>query len=341
MLEGLAADRIAQTLRYHGLTSLVAALSETATDLDLEPAPLATVRQDALAYAAQAMAWEAEWRQLLSCELKVPILVLKGAALGHTLYPHSHWRMLGDLDLLIEPAQRARCEAALKQAGYAPSLSTGGDLVFSEQQYVRQLGRGLQSLVDLHWALSNRPVLGAWNSCQELWINGIEMPRLGARGLGARDALLQACVHRTGHHRRDGDRLIWLLDIHLLWAALGAAGKAELVAAAQAKGLSALLLDGLNAASTWFDTEVDSALRHRLRDAGASDASARLLSAAPNAWQDLVTLKHWRDRFKYLGQVLFPPRAYMKRRYPGRHPVVYLYLRRCWDGLRKNLGPRP
>ncbi len=326
----------ATTLCHHGLSGVVAALADAGA-IELEPALHARVRDQAVKYTAQLMAWQVEWRRVLSAEPSLPVLVLKGAALAHLLYPQPHWRMLGDLDLLIRPEDCPRFEASLETAGYHASLSAGGDLLSAERQYVRRLGPRLESRVDLHWALSNRPVLAAWADWPELWAAAVEIPALGAQALGLEHALLQACVHRSGHHRGD-DRLIWLLDLHLLWARLGPAGRARAAAMAQANGIGALLGDGLAAASAWFGTEVDGALSAPLRALGQSEPGARLLSTKPTAWQDLMTLRRWRQRGRYLRQLLFPPRAYMQRRYPGKRLLPVLYLRRFWNGLRKALA---
>lgn len=326
-------ERAARALRFHGLSAVAAACAEAS----LQPAARARVNEDARAYAAQFMAWRRHWHELLAGFGALPVLVLKGAALAHTLYPEPHWRMLGDLDLLIEPEHRARADAALRAAGYRPGLSTGGDLLFAERQYLRRLGEALSSRVDLHWALSNRPVLGSWGTWVELWTDAVEIPALEAHGLSPEHALLQACVHRSGHHRGD-DRMIWLLDIHLLWAGLSTPDQARVAATAAARGIGALLGDGLEAAQRWFGTALDPALAARLRAGARTEAGARVLSSSPSAWQDLVNLPRWRDRFRYLGQILFPPRSYMRARYPDRGPLPWLYLRRGLGGLRQSLA---
>jgi hypothetical protein len=55
----------------------------------------------------------------------IPVLVLKGAALAHLLYPSTGLRPLSDLDLLVSPRLAGRAQSVLAEIGFqAPSSPT-------------------------------------------------------------------------------------------------------------------------------------------------------------------------------------------------------------------------
>jgi hypothetical protein len=56
---------------------------------------------------------------------RIPVLVLKGAALGHILYASPRLRPLSDVDLLVEPALVSRAQATLAALGFTTPCLQG------------------------------------------------------------------------------------------------------------------------------------------------------------------------------------------------------------------------
>lgn len=56
---------------------------------------------------------------------RIPVLVLKGAALGHILYPSPGLRPLSDIDLLVEPQLAPRAAQTLASLGFTTPLLQG------------------------------------------------------------------------------------------------------------------------------------------------------------------------------------------------------------------------
>ncbi|MDJ0652857.1 MAG: nucleotidyltransferase family protein [Xanthomonadales bacterium] len=326
-------------LNHHGMTCLVDHwLAHARADECLGAMPDGTLRDHVAAaardYAAQALAWRLEWQDMLRTmvDRKIEVILLKGAALAGTVYPQWHLRMLGDLDLLVHPDQAAPARSVLLDAGYSQSPALPGSLVFSQHQLRRPLSPGLLSTVDLHWALSNRNLLGGLFSWRELLDSAVPAGDLPGRRLGPEHALLHACIHRTGHHR-DYERMVWLLDIHLMWQSLDHARRERVVQLAMDKGIAGLLMDALEHSEQTFDTSLGPRLRSALREAAAGESTGIFLRDRHPAIQELSTLPNWSSRARYLRQVAFPDASYMRQRYPGDSPLLLLYLRRLWNGF--------
>ena len=87
-----------------------------------------------------------------------------------------------------------------------------------------------------------------------------------ARSLGHVHGLLHSCVHRAVHFHSpyyvygepylERNRLIWLYDVRLLADALGAADWSSFVDLARERGVSALCLDALRAATEYLGAAV-------------------------------------------------------------------------------------
>lgn len=91
---------------------------------DLLPPAVAAAWQAAYRYNAQRQLYLAHQLGQALAALNaagVPVLLLKGAALAHTLYAHPAGRPFRDLDLLIRPGQTTAAFATLRQLGYTPT----------------------------------------------------------------------------------------------------------------------------------------------------------------------------------------------------------------------------
>ena len=276
----------------------------------------------------------------------IEVLLLKGAALAHTLYPEPWLRPRADVDLLVPEAQRQAAFDLLQKLGYRRADHAGGELASSEASFSKD---GAALPLDLHWRISNSPLLAPMLKFDELSARAAPVAAFGphARGLGLVDAVLLAATHRAAHHQsplyvggraRRGDRLIWLHDLHLLVPALGPAQLAELAQRAAHHAVAGLCLDALQTARDAFGTALPRELLDALTRAAARPEPSmvflrggrrRLLLAEVRALPD------WRQRWQLVREHAFPPADYMLGKYgTGRRWLLpALYVRRAFGWL--------
>jgi len=265
--------------------------------------------------------------QKLSELIPCPAILCKGEALARSLYgpPALRWRT--DIDLWVRADERALVEQALRAAGGITTASACGRWIIPERVYRISAGR-LMVNVDLHWQILSRPSLlpsfpfaSIYQEASALDAGQIRIPSLS-------DSLLHACAHRRAHHRLDGDRAIWLLDIDLLWHALSAPERAALILRAKARGLGTLLRCGLMAASGLTGMELASEHFQELSKLEHAEVSARLADHAPTISDLRFDLASTRgsQRLQVLKDYLFPPWSYMRERHPAT-PDALLPLR--------------
>ena len=257
----------------------------------------------------------------------IPGLVIKGAALALSHYPSPGLRPRVDTDLLIEPAHQARAHQLLLNAHWQPLASNFSALVLPERTYQKRMSGALISL-DLHWALSSRPLLArtlpfATLAKASVAFDGSTHWRMPC----AVDALLIAALHRIGHHR-DQERFIWLYDMHLLWQAMTSLEQDQAVRRAEQAGLCAILNDALLPSQALFNTEISDALRTRLQRVNA-EPSASLLSDELSDFAFDWRFASWRERYALVKQRLWAQPEYLRSRFNAQGtPIGWLQLRR-------------
>jgi hypothetical protein len=126
----------------------------------------------------------------------VEVIVLKGPAFAHGIYPDSSWRPFGDLDLLVKTEDWRKACALLRDLGWTrrlPEPRTGFDERFGKAAVHRnQVGMEL----DLHRTLVLGP-FGLWMSPGELFgqTASFELAGTPLRKLNETTQLLHACAH--------------------------------------------------------------------------------------------------------------------------------------------------
>lgn len=268
-------------------------------------------------------------------------LLLKGGALAYVLYKAPVLRTRTDTDILVAPGREHRAGEVLQHLGYRRPLAIDGAYIKSQAQYLYE-GVAPGQTIDLHWRLTNNHVFADTLSFAELSGEAKTLDWLGpALGIPNRGSLLlHACIHRaTNLPAQEGNRLIWLYDIHLLAAELEGADWQCFVESAVDKRLAAICADSLTASTERFDTKIPegiipalAALRSR------HELSAQMVDASPLKARILNyrALPTWRARALMLKEQLFPSVAFMRKRYgvQGGIDLAGAYGRRIWMGLR-------
>lgn len=270
----------------------------------------------------------------------IDVLVLKGALLARNVYPAPEARLRSDIDLLVAAECVEAAYSALRAIGFAPSYEVHGGPPMTQAQWIRREDSPVHA-VDLHWDLSNRPLLKQRFRFQALLERSNALPGHAQpiAGLCAKDALLHACVHYFGHHRGEFRPDQWLLDMDLLWRALDAGADEEIAEAALSSGVGSLLAQGMRLSAERFDTPVTAGWLEALQAASGRERARRLVREPGFRLFEILRSaseeKRVRAALGNLRGTFFPPAAYMHRKYPGssRWALPWLYGKRIVESL--------
>ncbi|HEX6630617.1 MAG TPA: nucleotidyltransferase family protein [Gemmatimonadaceae bacterium] len=245
--------------------------------------------------AAQAMEHQRVVAQLAS--RAVEVVLLKGAALRHTVYRRPEERYTRDLDLLVAPARVAAAVDALAALGYtAPDEETTA--AYQRHHFHLQLRHPRGHLVELHWALTepDSPVrLDAAAMLRDAHaVRGLPPT---ARVPATRHLLLHLAVQSATDGTRPFARIV---DVDRLVAATPALDWDALVAEARRAGVSTALGADLAAARALLGAPVPADVVARLRPGPVVRAhlallrpARYLLGVAPPADSELRLLQLW------------------------------------------------
>jgi hypothetical protein len=334
---------VAQVEGVQGL--LLAGLSRYADPSRFPPSLLPALQRLNRRESAAELGREIELERVLGllADADLTPLLMKGTALAYTLYPAPHLRSRCDTDLLFpDRAAAERAWPVLQAIGYQRPYTLSGQFISHEFGCYRIDALPVSHTLDIHWKMSNFSFFAEVQTYAELAAAAQPVPSLGpqARALGEVHALLLACLHRLGHASTgQGNRLIWLYDIHLLAGHLTTSQWAFFVDIATRRGLSSLCLDGLLTAQCRLATELPTAVVTALSAAAASDwLTPRLLTSKVGRWFAVFrSLPNVRSRLIWLREVLFPDPHYMLMHYQTRLPrcLPLRYLLRIVTGTLK------
>jgi len=269
----------------------------------------------------------------------VEVLVLKGALLARTVYPAPETRIRTDIDLLVNAERVEDAYSALRGIGFAPSYEVHGGAPMTQAQWIRRGDSPLHA-VDLHWDLSNRPLLKDRFQFQSLLDRSTDLPGhvRPVAGLCAGDALLHACTHYFGHHSGEFRPDQWLLDMDLLWRAMGEGEDEQVAEAALSIGVGSLLAEGMRLSADRLETPVEKDWLEALQGASRRERTRRFMQTPRfrllEIFHSASEEKGVRAAMRNLRGVFFPPAAYMFRKYPGssKWALPWLYVKRMVGG---------
>ena len=325
-------DTLVTQARAHGVLALLGHWQQTQAALLVHGEHAQVARAE---HARTAML-DALHRVALSelsdafADAAIPGLVIKGAALALSHYPSPGLRPRVDTDLLIQPAQQTRSHKILLDAHWQPLASNFSAVVLPERTYQKRFSGAVISL-DLHWALSARPVLTRALPFERLYTDSVAFDQSHHwRAPCAVDALLIAAAHRMGHHR-DQERFIWLYDVHLLWQAMTPMEQEQTLNRAEQAGLCAILFDALVASQTLFHTEILVAQLARIQSV-KNEPGAALFNDELTDFAFDWRFAGWRERYALIKQRVWAEPQYLRSRFNAKHlPIGWLQLRR-WLG---------
>jgi hypothetical protein len=255
------------------------------------------------------------------------LIVLKGPAVAHTMYPDPSWRPFGDLDILVRSGDWRRACSLLSELGYRRK--------FPEPRpgFVERFGHtaahvaddGLE--VDLHRRLVGGP-FGLWMEPEELF-DHTEVFELGGRVLRRLDdtaLLMHAFVHASLGHRPP--LLLSLRDIAQV-ASGGAIDRARLEDWGRRWKLAVVYRHASHQVSRTLGARVPEALapgpdgKPLRRERRALEAYTTVRrNRGGKALSSLRAIRGFRDKAAYVSGLLFPGREFLEVRSAGsRRPT--------------------
>jgi hypothetical protein len=335
------------SVHKHGLNSLLFGKLRTADSHIRPPAEVYNILRTAyFDEVAQIMVRRTQLDNLLQKLEKAGIgpLVLKGAALGESIYSDVFQRPTADIDILVTKKDFEAARSVFLENGYRSKRGDRRDQMgwSCDEEFLPAAGdENRQYVVEIHWTLSSHAQL----------LNKIEAEHLIGRSdstnglkhsfqvLNPVDALVFACLHLFYKHITEL-RLIWLYDIHLLARRIESHGLwYEVITLSQAWQARLALKNCLQLAHEWFESPFPEEVADLNYKPATVDemqmfnlAIFQLEHGQRHGWLrkhlfQLERLKGW-DKYRYLKSRLLPTRQEIVANYPRLHlwpgPFVHL-----------------
>ena len=265
----------------------------------------------------------------------VSALLLKGGALAYTHYAAPWLRPRRDADVLVRKHDRDLASRILQRLGYERINSLSRDAVHAQWMF-RRCRKSMSHVVDLHWAVSNRPLFARTLSFEELLADARPITALESNvcGPGPVHALLLACIHRVAHHD-DCDNLLWFYDVKLLAERMTVPEWKTFWNLATDKQVATLCADTLASTDRYVGCVVPPHVPFAaVPGPRRNEPSARYLggtqSAAHSLLLDVRDSQSYAARLRLLASHVFPDAAYMRAQYGarGQTGLAVAYARR-------------
>lgn len=138
-------------------------------------------------------------------QAEIPVLLLKGIHLAHTIYEKPGLRQMGDLDILVPQNRVADAAAIVLSLGYEPD---GGRMVDTDtamsvmEHHLTRLKKEGSIDIEIHWTIGRR----AYNSkfdIDEFWNRAVKLDIFTppVQVLSVEDTILYLCEHASFSHR--------------------------------------------------------------------------------------------------------------------------------------------
>lgn len=269
----------------------------------------------------------------------VPVLTLKGPALGEMLYRDPGLRPFTDLDLLVRPADVPRAVSLLSALGYRhedPAHSLAYDLAWRHSARFAGAKDEPDLLpVDLHWELLDYPGItrGPSMDLEEVWGRAVKVGAGDepARTLCPEDLLIYLALHWAVHHAFSG--LIWGLDLALLLRRHG--DELDWAAVAQRTsrwGVRSALYFALRKVEEQFAVGPPPGVLDRLRPSGLRPAVLDLLRGREGEHLQrldylvpILLMDRGLDLLRAIGSAVLPSAGWARFRY-GKRSLLGAYL---------------
>ena len=340
-------------LAFHGLTSLVH-LYESGDDTSIS----ASNRRDLKAEHIAVTIWEQNHAAFLEAVVEklksagITPVFFKGTAMAYAHYEYPASRLRGDTDMIVSPEDYGKAAQVLLADGWSSIPSQGHKIMSWQKSFSRRDKSGFLHEIDLHRELTLCSQVSSLLSYANLFERSmkINMGNTKLNIVSNVDGLIITCFHRLLHRNcdyrtdvmvtRSPDRLIWMLDIHLLASALNPQEWRALINTVMQNGLSQSCLLGLSQAQRIFKAKIPVTVIESLSTGTTSEIDVFLDSQGKKRLLiKFRSLKSWGDRMAMLRELLFPNSSYMTYNYGEDSWLPILYIRRLLRAIQKKPLP--
>lgn len=279
-----------------------------------------------------------------------PVIMLKGSALALTLYEDISLRNMCDTDLLVRQELLDQAYAMLKEAGYSIFIESithlrpvSSTLIEDKHLSLKKGAKG--QVIELHWRLINLNQkkgfdLESWffEHLMPIEDDGTFKDVSGLYMLSHTASFAHQILHIYFSHDIAASGLFHFHETYFMaqkWKSL--IDWDELSCIFDELGLGEILLLASDMTEELFGT----ALPLRIPAGSERNTFMLKLRSQPmktSTVQSLYKIRQlsFSEKLKFIFEAVFPPPAYMKKRYRGEKPGIlpFLYFRRLSDGLK-------
>ncbi len=274
----------------------------------------------------------------------VPVVLLKGAALGPTVYPKAELRPMGDLDLLVPRERIDQAVRRLETAGWQPMhvAMIPGQTPEGQRHVSLKSTGSTPVVVELHWTLAGAEGQRHGPDMDWFWDQtepfdprrlGLPVPPSLLEGVqsGGQPVCftltptaqpLYLAAHVMLHHAGPAGRLIWFYDLHLVIERQGERIDWEaLVRRAGQFHWAPALRKALDGTHALFGTALPARLLDDLATASAGQSPAlgpwgsTPVQTRVTAGLATAATLEWRVLVRYVWGTVMPSPAYLRWRY--------------------------
>jgi hypothetical protein len=311
----------------------------------------AALHQSFYQTTAQNMLIYQDLERILDALQDIPVVVLKGAALANTLYPHIGTRPMVDIDLLVTRSAITESLQSLHMLNYIepiPEIAPRFNSIHRYHVCLKKQVSNNGALIEIHWQLiggdTDRRVPSMnwfWERIEPWSLHPQESDGATSQNSGAAYQLnplahiLYLAAHLILQHGSTQKRLIWLYDLHLLITRYGdILDWTAIMKHARAFHWDIALNAALKNTHQYFGTVLPEHIEDRILSVHRTDMQDMTMpemstvSRATLLKEELSNLT-WRGRYYLVRSHLFPSPTYLRWRYQPQRawlwPLYYPY----------------
>jgi hypothetical protein len=283
---------------------------------------------------------------------RVPVIVLKGAALANALYPDIALRPMNDLDLLVMRDDLEKAVGIIAESGYSViDMAPGFSREFGHHIYFKGHDQH-EPAIELHWNLvanvadwRSPPLTWFWENATG-WQIGSEQKQPGigpsALQLSPEAHLLYLAAHLMYQHLGAKPRLMWFYDIHLLICRFqDEIDWDEVLRVTDEFNWIPILYDILNKIKDVFNTPLPSDLLNKLtllntQSGQLAKTEGKPYRPSPVKYWGVLKSIGWGPRLRWMRGMFFPSLVFIHWYYDPKPDWLWpiCYLRRWFNILK-------
>jgi hypothetical protein len=282
--------------------------------------------------------------------LKIDVVVLKGFALSHQIYPSTFLRPKTDIDIIINPKDEEAISTFFQQQKYINPRGWKASAISNEFSMIKNISKGVCVNFDIHLKISNSKLIDNLLNYSELLriADKTTLPNINL--VSKPHALIHAVVHLL-HHRASGDliKLIWYYDIYLLIEKISQNEKTELQGLIQKKELVTVILECIKLTTVYFNSSKIEDLIAWCEQPNIKKKSnikyqhlLRNTYGIKGLWLTLLNTTGLVNKWSVIRETAFPPKEeiYLKYGINNKTPIIFLYVKRIFFGVIKYITPK-